>query len=608
MTAFRIVLAATVAAALSAGSLGAQSSGPAIYRTKCASCHDGDGTARAPGYVSLSGMSPRAILQALTNGAMRTVVPDLSDADRKAVAEFLSRRSLTPTPLPPQAYCASRPSAPPPLSPADWSGWSGSPNGTGWRTEAQAGLTASHLPGLELRWAFGFAGGSLTRSQPSLAGDQLIVGSQFGEVYSLDPITGCVQWVQETDASIKGVVAIAPPGRAGKRLAVAAGLTGIVTALDLQTGAVQWATRVGDHPATVITGSPVIHAGVVYVPLSSMEVVLAGNPLYRCCTSSGGAVAVNLETGKIVWRHRVLGEPREVGKNDKGTVLLAPAGAPVWSSPTVDPKRGLLYLGTGESYTHPAGDRSDAILALDLKTGKLAWAFQATEQDAWNMACTSRTNRENCPAPAGHDVDFGQAPMIVSLEGGRDLLVAGQKLGVVYALDPDRKGAVVWTAKAGRGGALGGVHWGVAAGEGKVFAPISDRVTGADPAGEARPGLHAFDLKTGAPAWSFAAPPCGGRASCFAAFSSAPVVIPGAVLTGGLDGHLRAFAVDDGRVLWDFDTVRDFETVNGVPARGGAIDGPGPTVANGMVYLSSGYALFGQMGGNVLLAFGVRKP
>jgi polyvinyl alcohol dehydrogenase (cytochrome) len=224
------------------------------------------------------------------------------------------------------------------------------------------------------------------------------------------------------------------------------------------------------------------------------------------------------------------------------------------------------------------------------------------------MACTTGTNRDSCPTPNGHDVDFGQAPLIATLADGRELLVVGQKLGAVYALDPDRKGALVWEARIGRGGALGGVHWGVAAGPQRVFAPISDRVTGLDPEGARRPGLHALELATGKPLWSQSAPGCGARLGCFAAFSAAPVVIPAAVFVGGLDGYLRAFATADGRLLWEFDTVREFSTVNGVPAKGGAIDGPSPTVANGMVYVSSGYGLFGQLPGNVLLAFGPKRP
>lgn len=605
--ALRLIAIVALAAAADAFPALAQPRGQVVYREKCASCHDGDGSVRAPRSASLNAMTPRAILATLTQGTMREVAASLAEDDRRAVAEYLSRRPLVASELPASAYCG-RPVGPTPAaSPLDWTAWGGSPTGTGSRTAEQAGFGAAEVPNLELRWAFGFPDGTVTRSQPSVVGNQIVIGGQFGDVYSLDVATGCIQWTFEGDAAVKGVVAISPPNDRGQRTVIAADFRTTVVALDLATGKPLWKTRVGDHPSSNITGSPVVYGGRVYVPVSSMEVVAAGNPAYRCCTSSGAVVALDLATGAVVWRHRAIEEEaKEVGTTSAGLPIFGPAGVPIWSSPTVDARRGLLYVGTGENYTHPTTATSDAILALDLKTGKLVWSFQATVRDAYNMACGVRKGA-NCPAEHGPDVDFGQAPLLTTMPGGREVLIAGQKLGIVYALDPDRRGAVVWQSRVGRGGALGGVHWGVAAGDGRVFAPVSDRVTGIDPAGEARPGLHALDLTTGAALWSRPAPPCAGRAGCFAAFSAAPVVIPGAVFAGGLDGRLRAFATDDGRLLWDFDTGREFPTVNGVAARGGAIDGPGPTIAGGMVFVSSGYALFGQTPGNVLLAFGPKR-
>ena len=600
------IVAALVAAA-SAPPLVAQSQGPAVYRTKCASCHDGDGSVRAPRRISLGGMTPRALLATLTQGTMREVAATLSDADRRAVAEYLTQRSLEPAVLPAAAYCAGPKAPAAAASSRDWTAWGGSPSGTGFRTTDQAGLTADQVPGLELLWAFGFAGGTATRSQPSVIGDQVIVGGQFGEVYSLDRKSGCIQWTYQAEASIKGVVAVSDPDRRGRRIAVAADFRTGVVALDLETGTRLWSTKVGDHPSANVTGSPVIHGARVFIPVSSMEVVAAQSPVYQCCTSSGAVVALDLTSGKFLWRHKAIEAPNtQVGKTPSGRPLFGPAGAPIWSSPTVDAARGVLYVGTGENYSHPTTATSDAILALNLTSGKLVWSFQATSQDAWNMSC-GMTAGDNCPSPPGRDLDFGQAPLLTKLPDGRDILVVGQKQGVVFALDPDRRGAVVWQTRVGRGGALGGVHWGVAAGENRVFAPVSDRLTPTDSAGLARPGLHALDLATGAPLWSQAASACGVRLGCFAAYSAAPAAMPGLVLAGGLDGHLRAYAATDGRVLWDFDTGREFPTVNGVAAHGGAIDGPGPTIAGGMVFVSSGYGVFGQTPGNVLLAFGLKN-
>ena len=608
LPALRLIAIIAVVAAGDASLAPAQTRGQVVYRDKCAGCHDGDGSVRAPRSTSLNAMTARAILATLTQGTMREVGAALPEEDRRAVAEYLSRRPVAPAAFPASAYCG-RPLGPTSAASAlDWTAWGGSPSGTGFRTAEQAGLRAADVPGLELRWAFGFPDGTVTRSQPSVAGNQILVGGQFGEIYSLDLTTGCIQWVFEGEAAVKGVVAISPPNDMGQRTAIAADFRTTVVALDLATGTLRWKTRVGDHPSSNITGSPVVHGGLVYVPVSSMEVVAAGNPAYRCCTSSGAVVALDLMTGAVVWRHRAIEEDaKEVGTTSAGVPIFGPAGVPIWSSPTVDARRGLLYVGTGENYTRPTSPTSDAILALNLQTGRLVWSFQATADDAYNMACGIRKGA-NCPTAHGPDVDFGQAPLLTTLPDGREILVVGQKLGVVYALDPDHRGAVVWQARVGRGGALGGIHWGVVAGEGRVFAPVSDRLTGIDPVGEARPGLHALDLTTGAALWSQPAPPCVARAGCFAAFSAAAAAMPGAVFAGGLDGSLRAYAADDGRLLWAFDTGRELTTVNGVAARGGAIDGPGPTIAGGMVFVSSGYAAFGQTPGNALLAFGVKRP
>ena len=551
-------------------------------------------------------MTPRAIVASLSQGSMRQIAADLSDPDRIAVAEYLSRRKLATTPFPATAYCGKPADRAGDPRPGDWTAWGGSPTGTGYRTAAQAGLTGDQIATLELKWAFGFPDGTVTRSQPTVIGNQIVIGGQFGEVYSLDAATGCIHWTYQGEAAVKGVVAISPPNGRGDRTAIVADFRTNVTALDLATGTARWTARVGDHPAANITGSPVIGDNRVFIPISSMEVVAAQSPAYHCCTSSGAVVALDLATGSVLWRHRVIAEEAtQVDTTPGGGPRLGPSGAPVWSSPTVDARRGLLYVGTGENYTHPTTATSDAILALGLETGRLAWSFQATTQDAYNMACGAQKGA-NCPTPNGPDVDFGQAPLLTTLPDGKDILVAGQKAGIVYGLDPDNHGRVVWKTRVGRGGALGGIHWGVAAGGGLVFAPVSDRLTPTDPAGEARPGLHALDLATGAPRWSQAAPACPRRMGCFAAYSAAATAFEGAVFAGGLDGFVRAYQPGDGKLIWEFDTGREFSTVNGVPARGGAIDGPGPTIANGMVFVSSGYALFGQTAGNVLLAFGVK--
>ena len=281
------------------------------------------------------------------------------------------------------------------------------------------------------------------------------------------------------------------------------------------------------------------------------------------------------------------------------------------SSPTVDTARGRVYAGTGQNYSRPATGNSDAVIALDIETGELAWSFQATPDDAFNVACIPVPLGHNCPDPPGPDYDFGMSPMLVERPDGSEILVAGQKSGTVWALDPDRDGAVLWSTQGGKGSVLGGIHWGMAADGGYAYAPHSDRggvVVDVNPDRDPSPGLYALDLMTGEIVWR-ARPPegaCEGKRGCFLANSAGAAVIPSVVFAGGLDGHIRAYSADDGRILWDFDTTGVAVTFNGVPGRGGAIDGPGPVIAGGRLFTNSGYSQHGQMPGNLLLAFGLR--
>jgi polyvinyl alcohol dehydrogenase (cytochrome) len=582
----------------------------AIFETSCTSCHSEAQSGRTPSRYSLSGLSPRAIVAALESGSMRAEGEALTREQRIGVAEYLTGRALASDLLPESAYCAQRGFAPVDLDRVAWMGWGGNPEGTGFQTTHAARIGTADVPNLRLRWAFAFPDASQVRTKPTVAGDLVLVGGPFGEVLALEAATGCARWAFEADAGVRTSILV---GRStdGRALAWFVDFRTNAYALDLETGDVVWKVRVGWHPESNTTGSAVLHDNRLIIPISSMEVVTAGNPAYACCTASGAVAALDASTGDLLWYHRVIEEEaREVGRTAAGTPILAPSGAPVWSSPTVDVRRGRVYVGTGENYTRPTTANSDAILALDLATGELAWSYQGLAEDAYTMACTTPTNRENCPAPPGPDLDFGMAPMLVTRPDGREILVAGQKSGVVWALDPDADGAVLWFTRVGKGGALGGIHWGMATDGRYAYATNADRgavIVDVHPEQPPSPGLFALDLMTGEVAWSAPAPAdkCEGRAGCFAAYSAAPTMIPGVIFTGGLDGWMRAYAAEDGRLLWEFDTVREYESVGGVPARGGAIDGPGPVVANGLLFVNSGYGSFGQMPGNVLLAFEV---
>jgi polyvinyl alcohol dehydrogenase (cytochrome) len=276
---------------------------------------------------------------------------------------------------------------------------------------------------------------------------------------------------------------------------------------------------------------------------------------------------------------------------------------------------------TGDNYSDPPTDTSDAILAFDAETGELVWSRQITAGDAHNLACFQGIPT-NCPKANGPDYDFGSSAVLVDLLGGKRALIGTQKSGVVTAVDPDRRGEILWQRRVGRGGKLGGVQWGAAADESKLYVAVSDvKVDSVEPGAPGAQfslgnsallldnkvggGLHALNLETGDKIWQTAHPGCNNVPGCSPAQSAAVTAIPGIVFSGGLDGHLRAYSAEDGRIVWDVDTKTEYRTVNGVPALGGSIDGPGPVVVGGTVYVNSGYRFFGTLPGNALLAYSV---
>ncbi|MCZ6666122.1 MAG: PQQ-binding-like beta-propeller repeat protein [Gammaproteobacteria bacterium] len=588
----------------------ADEKGELIFADTCATCHSSAQSGRTPSRFSLGQLTARAIVAALEDGVMRAEGANLTPAQRVIVAEHLTGTAYTSGGLPQAAYCAMRGFAPLDTGAISWMGFGGNLGGTGFQAGDRAGLAAADVPDLELRWAFAFPDATQVRTKPTVVGDVLLVGDQYGGVYAIEAASGCVRWTFAADSGIRGAILVADDAD-GRSLAYFVDFRTSVYALDLTDGSVVWKQRVGRHAESSNTGSPALHDGRLFVPISNMEVVTAMDPTYECCTASGAVAALDADTGELIWYHRVIAEaPVATGNSTAGTRQFAPSGAPVWSSPTVDIERGLVYVGTGENYTRPATRNSDSILAIDIETGKLAWSFQALADDAWTMACGTEYD-QNCPAANGPDLDFGMAPILISREDDSEILVVGQKSGVVWALDPDAEGEVVWSTRVGKGGALGGVHWGMATDGRRVYAPVADRadaiIVDVNPDRPVSPGLYALDLMNGREIWRTPAPTdtCLGKKGCFAANSAAPTVIPGAIFTGGLDGYIRAYSTEDGSLLWEYDTTGVYETINGIPGHGGAIDGPAPVIAGGLVFVNSGYGLFGQMPGNVLLAFGV---
>jgi polyvinyl alcohol dehydrogenase (cytochrome) len=424
-------------------------------------------------------------------------------------------------------------------------------------------------------------------------------------VYSLDAATGCIYWSFAADTGVRAAITVGALNNATSYAVYVADLSANVYALDATTGKLLWKTAVDRHRAARITGAPRLYSGRLYVPVASLEEASGSLPDYECCTFRGSVVALDSTTGKQLWKtYTIPEEPRVVGKTKKGLRQIGPSGAGVWSSPTIDADHNVLYVATGDNYSIPATKTSDAIIALDMRSGKLLWIRQLLERDAWNVACI-QVDTTNCPQDAGPDFDFGSSPILVSLPNGRRALLAGQKSGMVHALDPDREGEILWQVQAGKGGIVGGIEWGPAADASNLYVALSDvqlLPTGISP--NSGGGLVALQLTDGKQLWRTEPPPCPeNRNGCSPAQSAAVTVIPGVVFSGSLDGHLRAYSTSDGRVVWDFDTAREFTTVNGAPGRGGAINGPGVTVVGGMVFVNSGYGFLGQMPGNVLLAF-----
>jgi polyvinyl alcohol dehydrogenase (cytochrome) len=591
--------------------------GGAIYKDRCASCHD-SATERIPSLSTIKAMSGESIYVALTSGDMKSRAEGLSTPQLFSLIGYIAptggskpaaAESLTPTCKIDKQFKVSAGSP-------EWNGWSPSATNSRFQDAAGAKLTATQVPKLKLKWAFNLGDVTVSRSQPAIAGGRVFIGTANGVVYSLDSDSGCTRWGFRAVGPIRSGVTV---GEANGSPAVFIGdAAANVYALNAKTGEMLWKVHPAQHYATTITGTARFYNGVVYQPLGSFEEALGADPKFECCTYRGSVVALDAATGKTLWQTYTIQDPaKPVRKSSAGTEESGPSGASIWSAPTIDEKLGALYVATGDNYSDPPTNTSDAILAMDLRSGKLLWSKQMTSNDAYNTACGA-PQAANCPEAKGPDFDFGQPPILVSRGAGKRALVVAQKSGLVHAIDPDNKGELLWQTRAGQGSALGGSQWGSAADSRNVYVAISDVGIGAvadpksplgykltlDPSEGG--GLHALDLKTGKIVWSAKVTPCAaGRTDCSPAQSAAVTAIPGVVFSGSVDGHLRAYSTSTGEVVWDVDTGREFSTVNGKPAHGGSIDAAGPAVVNGMVFTNSGYAQWGGMPGNVLLAFSV---
>lgn len=597
------------------GIFGAGFSAQQTFQQACASCHTAEGRAigdrLAHSVATLRDMPTERIYQAIAIGSMAVHAANLVDRDRRALASFVSGKPFVDAAGLGVERMTNPCSTNPPLgnlsaSPS-WLGWSADGTNARFQPAAAARLTAADVPKLKLKWAFGIPGGGIMSGQPTVAFGRVFVASDNNMVYSLDAMSGCAYWAFNAESSGRFAPVVAPiSGHAGSTYAIffTTG-PGHTFALDAQSGKQLWKTslsnRVTNRDGTTrelnnVSASVAYHDGRIYVPFAGTETFY--NPTAECCRSRGGLAALDANTGKQIWRVDTIPDPAtQTGVTATGVPIWGKSGASVWNTPTIDAERRLVYVGTGNSYGPVAADTSDSIIAFHMADGKIAWYHQEFKGDSFMASFggggCGATNPPGgaCPEKMGPDWDFGgSSAILVTLPNGKDAVLAAGKGGVAIALDPDANGKVLWRTPLFTGqppSALGLVLWGGASDGRRVYYALQR------PAG----GLIALDAQTGKIEWT-ADIKADNRGQ-----SGAVSAIPGIAFTGGWDGILRA--VDwAGNVVWTFNTQTAFQTVNGIPGKGGSLGVAGAAIAGGTVYMVSGYnGIQNGAGGNVLLAF-----
>ena len=585
-----------------AGANAATEAGYGVFQQKCLTCHGNPQYEKAPSPEVLFQYTPERIYDSLTKGLMAGVIGNqLTDAQKRSVAETISGQRFGTAGLADAKHMPNRCKANPPLQqtaqrPA-WNGWGVNAQNTRFQGAATAGLTAADVPQLKLKWAFGLPNSTSSYAQPAMVFGRVFVGADTGYIYSLDADSGCVYWSYNAGHAVRTAMTIgAVKVRGSSGYAVFFGdRQANVYAVDARTGKKLWTVRPEPDFRARITAAPTFHDGRLYVPFSSFEEFSAATTTWECCKSLGGVAALDANTGKRLWLTHVTPElPKPLHKNSLGVQQWGPAGGAVWNSPTVDPVRRAVYFGTGDATTYPAIDTSDSVMAVDMDSGKVLWSYQVHKEDSFLVGCGAATRTENCPKVVGPDWDIPASPVLVKLRDGSRRIIVVTKPGDVLALDPDQRGELVWRVNASgpvvgdkpRPGVPtpGGIFWGAAFDEDSMYFALT------------RGGAGAIELATGKRLWLKSVQD-GVR------YSSATTAFPGVMLAGTPTGALQAISTEDGSLLWSFDTMREFDTVNGVKARGGSINALGPVVADGLVLVGSGYAIIGGTPGNVVLAF-----
>ncbi len=582
-----------------------------IYRSACDGCHS-SAEIKAPSFESLRKLNVTNIAFALTNGKMRTQAKGLSQSRIFELAAFIAGDDRSGPP-PAYSFCEIKSVDEGTIYASRW--------GTDLHNSARIGeaisdIDSSNVGALELDWVFELPHAADARSQPVIMGSTLFIATTAGDLFALDRFSGCTKWHLAAPAPLRTALTLhAVTVEGSKRHWLFFGdAQSHTSAVDAVSGELIWRTDVAVSEFSIQTGAVIFHAEKLYVPVSLYEVILAPDPQHECCKAHGALSRLDAVSGRIEWTTHMTSEAVRQRQNSHGTQQWGPSGVPIWSTPTIDAKRGLVYVGSGQNASSPATSLSDAVIAMDLGSGQIQWHFQATAGDTYNGACSQFPKGANCPKWQGPDFDFGASIIITQDSKGQDLLLAGQKSGDVYALDPDEGGKVIWRTRVGSGSMLGGIHWGMAVKGDRVYAAANDAPF---PGSRRNPGVYALEVDSGDVVWEYLVergcettleayfqrqqmyPEC----SYYYAFSAALAIANDVVFAPALDGTVRALSSADGKLLWQFDTAKSFVTVTGSTAHGGSMDSAAVVFAGERVYMQSGYSTFGELPGNVLLAF-----
>ena len=583
--------------------------GKALYDKNCAACHDHPTETKSVPFASLRGMRHGTIYYTLTRGKMKLQASTLNEKQLGTLIDFIVGRQVTDDRWIARLACPASRSKVDLSMPASVAGFGFDIRNSRALTREQAGLATADFKDLELAWAIAFPQAVTMRSQPAVVGNTLFLPvADDARLYALDvsAATPCIKWTYASDVPLRSGAGYGELPGSHRKVLVFNDVAQRIHLLDAATGKLLWKTPVGLTDYSNTTGTPVIYGDKVFVPISASEINIGGDERHLCCTTHGAFTALDARTGRKLWTTHTMADASD------GQFMWGPSGAPIWTSPLLDVKRGVIYVGTGEATSAPAAPTTDAVLALDMKTGKIRWQHQTIANDIFLTACMRRPDGLNCPHEGSLlDHDFGATLVLAKRADGRDIILAGQKSGTLWAMDPDDNGKTVWSHSFGKGSPVGGIHWGLAWDGKHVYVPMHTfpGPDGTDPNNKA--ALYSVDVDSGAVLWSFEAQPdCSGDRpkrvpNCYATgLTGAPTLIDGAVVEGSADGILRVFDRDSGQLLFSFDTARPYETVNGVAGHGGGIDNASIVAANGYVFLNSGYGLMGgERAGNVFLAF-----